>query len=51
VRLLKRISGDFLKFCPECDAPCVEMPRDTGPARKKTFFSRLGDTLRLSRKK
>ncbi len=51
VRLLKRISGDFLKFCPECDGPCVEMPRDTGPSRKKSFFGRLGDTLRLTRKK
>jgi hypothetical protein len=52
VRLLKRITGDTLKFCPECDAPCVEMERDLGGARrKKSFISRLGDTLRLTRKK
>lgn len=51
VRILKGISGKSLKFCPECDAPCVEMPRDAGVARKKNFFSRLGDTLRLTRKK
>ena len=52
VRILKGISGQSLKFCPECDAPCVEIPRETGAgARKKNFFSRLGDTLRLTRKK
>ena len=50
VRLLKRVTGDFLRFCPECDAPCVEMPRDTG-GRRKSFLSRLGDTLRITRKK
>jgi hypothetical protein len=52
VRLLKRITGDTLKFCPECDAPCAELPREDGAARRrKTFLSRLGDTLRLARKK
>jgi hypothetical protein len=51
VRLLKRLNGEFLKFCPECDAPCVELPRDTGGRRKRSFFSRLGDTLRITRKK
>jgi hypothetical protein len=51
VRVLKGITGGSLQFCPECDAPCVPMPRDTGPARKKSIFGRLGDTLRLTRKK
>lgn len=51
VRILKGIAGNSLKFCPECDAPCVEIPRDTTAARRKNFFSRLGDTLRLTRKK
>ena len=53
VRLLKRLNGEFLKFCPECDAPCVAMARDLSPATGgvKAFLSRLGDTLRLNRKK
>ncbi len=50
VRLLKRLNGEFLKFCPECDGACVAMPRDTGPL-KKGFFGRLGDTLRINRKR
>lgn len=49
VRLLKRLNGEFLKFCPECDGPCVPMPRETGPL-KKSFFGRLGDTLKINRK-
>ena len=49
VRLLKRLNGEFLKFCPECDGPCVALQRQSGPV-KKGFFSRLGDTLRISRK-
>jgi len=50
VRLLKRLNGEFLKFCPECDAPCVPLPKETGLA-KKSFFGRLGDTLRINRKR
>ncbi|MGZ8937733.1 MAG: FHA domain-containing protein [Limisphaerales bacterium] len=49
VRLLKRLNGEFLKFCPECDGPCVPMTRETGPL-KKSFFGRLGDTLKINRK-
>jgi hypothetical protein len=49
VRLLKRLNGEFLKFCIECDGPCVPMPRDTAPM-KKGFFGRLGDTLKINRK-
>ena len=49
VRLLKRLNGEFLKFCPECDGPCLPIPRETGPM-KKGFFGRLGDTLRINRK-
>lgn len=50
VRLMKRLNGEFLKFCPECDAPCVPLTRETGP-KKKSIFGRLGDTLRITRKK
>jgi hypothetical protein len=50
VRLLKRLNGDFLKFCPDCSGPCILI--DQTPATgKKGFFGRLGDTLRVSRKK
>jgi hypothetical protein len=50
VRLLKRLNGEFLKFCPDCSAPCV--PLQGAPSvSKKTFLGRLGDTLRVSRKK
>jgi hypothetical protein len=50
VRQLKRLSGDFLQFCPECSAGCVAIPRQTAASRK-SFFKRIGDTLRISRKK
>ena len=50
VRLMKRLNGEFLKFCPECDGPCIPLPRETGPL-KKGFLGRLGDTLKINRKK
>lgn len=50
VRQLKRLTGEFLYFCPECSAPCETLPRQTA-VRKKSFLDRLGETLRLSRKK
>jgi len=50
VRLMKRLSGEFLKFCPECDAPCVSVAKESA-ARKRSLFDRLGDTLRIPRKK
>ena len=42
--------GEFLKFCLECDGPCVPLPKEGAPA-KKSIFGRLGDTLRITRKK
>jgi len=50
VRLLKRLNGEFLKFCPECSAPCAPIVREP-VARKKSVFGRLGETLRIKRKK
>lgn len=50
VRLLKRLNGEFLKFCPDCSAACVPIQRETGKS-KKGLFGRLGDTLRITRKK
>jgi len=50
VRQLKRISGDFIQFCPECSAGCVRLPPAT-PVRKKSLLQRVTDTLRLPRKK
>src|SRR5690606_1907758 len=50
VRHLKRITGEYLHFCPECSAPCETLPKQT-EARKKSFFHRLGETLRLKRRK
>jgi hypothetical protein len=50
VRLLKRLNGEFLKFCPECSAPCAPMVREKAP-RKKSILDRLGKTLRITRKK
>lgn len=49
VRVMKRLSGDFLQFCPECSGPCVLIPKETGPGRK-SFLERVGDTLRMTRK-
>jgi hypothetical protein len=49
VRLMKRLSGEFLKFCPECDGACVPIAKST--PTKRSLFGRLGDTLRINRKK
>lgn len=50
VRQLKRLSGDFITFCPECSAACAPLAPSTSRARK-SFLQRVGDTLRLPRKK
>jgi len=50
VRHMKKLSGDFLLFCPECSAACAPIPRTT-VAAKKSFLQRVGDTLRLPRRK
>jgi len=50
VRHMKKLSGDFLLFCPECSAACAPLPRTT-VAAKKSFLQRVGDTLRLPRRK
>ena len=50
VRTLKRLTGEFLFFCPECSAPCIAIPKETRPA-KKSFLGTLTETLRLTRKK
>jgi hypothetical protein len=50
VRLLKKLNGQFLSFCPECSGPCVVMAREAVSA-KKGFFRGLQETLRLTRKK
>jgi hypothetical protein len=50
VRLLKRLNGEFLKFCPDCSGPCIPLQEVTATS-KKSFFGRLGDTLRVTRKK
>lgn len=50
VRVLKRLTGEFLHFCPECSAPCEPLPKEKAPV-KKSFFSTLTDTLRLTRPK
>jgi pSer/pThr/pTyr-binding forkhead associated (FHA) protein len=49
VRSLKRLSGEFLQFCPECSAPCESMVVEK--AAKKGFLSRVSETIRLTRKK
>jgi hypothetical protein len=50
LRKLKRLSGEFLSFCPECSAACAPMARPR-EARRKSFFTRVSDTLRLPRRK
>lgn len=50
VRQLKRLSGDFLQFCPDCSAACAVLPAVTA-AKKRSFLQRVGDTLRLPRRK
>ena len=49
VRQLKRVSGDFLNFCPDCSAACVALNIQMA-RRKKTFFQRVGETLRITPK-
>ena len=51
VREVKRLTNNpSLRFCPECSSACEPMPIYTG-ARKKSFFGKLQETLRLTRKK
>ena len=50
VRVLKKLNGEFLNFCPECSGACEAIVRETVSA-KKSFFGRLQETLRLTRKK
>jgi hypothetical protein len=49
-RVLKKINGNLLNFCPECSAPCVFVSRESMD-EKKGFLGRLQETLRLTRKK
>jgi hypothetical protein len=49
VRQLKRPSGDFLQFCPQCSSACTSLVASA--KAKKSFLQRVGDTLRLPRRK
>jgi hypothetical protein len=50
VRTIKRLSGDFLVFCPECSAACERIVFEK-VAAKKGLFTRISETIRVSRKK
>lgn len=50
VRVMKRVTGQFLVFCPDCSAPCEPIVEET-VSGKRSFFGRLGETLRLPRRK
>jgi hypothetical protein len=45
VRQLKRLSGAFLIFCPECSAACVPLP-SASDTQKKSFLRRITSVLR-----
>lgn len=54
VRVIRRISGDSMAFCSLCSAQAL--PLDAAPAapkpfpeRRRSLFSRLGRTLKLTR--
>ena len=49
IRAMKRLSGDFLYFCPECSGACetAQIERTS----RKTLFTRIAETIRLPRKK
>lgn len=49
VRAMKRISGAFLHFCPDCSAACVPIIFERA-AVKKGLFSRVADTLFIRKK-
>jgi hypothetical protein len=49
VRTMKRLSGDFLLFCPECSAACERLVFEK--AAKKGLFARITDSMRAVRKK
>lgn len=51
VRRMKRLNGGFLMFCPECSAPVEPIPQQESIAAKRSFLDRLGDTLRITRRK
>lgn len=50
VRRMKRLNAGYLLFCPECSAPVEALLQETA-AQKRSFLDRLGDTLRITRKK
>ena len=49
VRSMKRLSGQYLLFCPECSAACEPVQYER--AEKKSFLTRVSETIRLPRKK
>jgi hypothetical protein len=50
VRQMKRLSGDFLIFCPRCGGTCVVLP-GLQQAGRKSFFQRVTETLRITPKR
>jgi hypothetical protein len=47
---LRRVGGRVLNLCPLCSGQCVVIPGQAKP-KKKTVWSRLRETLRLSSKR
>jgi len=48
VRQLKRLSGDFLNFCPECSGACALFALDQRRSRK-SLFQRVSETLKMKK--
>jgi len=45
VRHLKRVTGDFLHFCPDCSGACSALQADNR-RRKNSFFERIAAVIR-----
>jgi hypothetical protein len=47
---LRRVGGKFLNLCPLCSGQCTAIPGEV-KRRKKTLWSRLRETLKISAKR
>ena len=45
VRQLKRITGEFLHFCPECSGPCEPLPKPTEATRSLSMVVQSSQML------
>ncbi len=51
IHILHRLGGKLMKLCPDCSGEMEPLPnRDDLKRRKKSFFGKIKETLKISRK-